>query len=289
MASFPQNNRTYQILDAAAKGGYAVGAYNCYNEDGVIAVIRAAEALNSPAIIQLFPWTLKFQGPHFVRYVIEAAHAAKVPIAVHLDHCIEQDDVETALELPFDSIMIDASIHEPAENIRRCKDVVQRANARNIAIEAEMGRIEGGEDGLPTVDLDTILTQPEDALNFVRETGVQFLAPSFGNVHGNYGPGGPEAFWRQSLLMDIHKSISDTPLVLHGTHGVSDDQFRDMRKHGMIKINVNRTVRDEYTQFVADNAGKLELTVLKMKAVEVYQKSIERVMKDVFYSSGKAL
>lgn len=88
--------------------------------------------------------------------------------------------------------------------------------------------------------------------------------------------------------MDIHKAIPDTPLVLHGTHGVSDDQFRDMRKHGMIKINVNRTVRDEYTQFVADNAGKLELTVLKMKAVEVYQKSIERVMKDVFYSAGKA-
>lgn len=170
-----------------------------YNEDGVIAVIRAAEALKSPAIIQLFPWTLKFQGSHFVRYVIEAAHAAKVPIAVHLDHCIEQDDVEVALELPLDSIMVDASIHEPAENIRRCKDVVKRANAKNIAIEAEMGRIEGGEDGLPTVDLDTILTQPEDAFNFVRETGVQFLAPSFGNVHGNYGPGGPEAFWRQSL------------------------------------------------------------------------------------------
>ncbi|KAF5027035.1 hypothetical protein F66182_911 [Fusarium sp. NRRL 66182] len=289
MASFPQNNRTCQILDAAAKGGYAVGAYNCYNEDGVIAVIRAAEALDSPAVIQLFPWTLTFQGPHFVRYVIEAAHAAKVPIAVHLDHCVEQDDIETALELPFDSIMIDASIHEPAENIRRCRDVVQRANASNIAVEAEMGRIEGGEDGLPTVDLGTILTQPEDALHFVRETGVQFLAPSFGNVHGNYGHGGPEAFWKQSLLMRIHESIPDTPLVLHGTKGVSDEQFRDMRKHGMIKINVNRTVRDEYTQFLADNAGKLELTVLKMKAVEVYQKSIERVMKDVFNSAGKAL
>ncbi|KAM0550190.1 hypothetical protein ACHAPJ_009038 [Fusarium lateritium] len=291
MSSFPQNNRTYQILDAAVRGGYSVGAYNCYNEDGVIAVIRAAEALKSPAIIQVFPWTLRFQGPHFVRYVIEAAHAASVPIAVHLDHCIEQDDLELALDLPvpFDSIMVDASIHEPAENIRRCKAVVQKANAKGIAIEAEMGRIEGGEDGLPTVDLDTILTQPEDAANFVRETGVQFLAPSFGNVHGNYGPGGPDAFWRRSLLMEVHKAIPEVPFALHGTHGVSDNDFRDMRKYGMLKINLNRTVRDEYTQFIADNSGSLELTVLKMKAVEVYQKSIERVMKDVVYSAGKAL
>ncbi|RSL84365.1 hypothetical protein CEP52_016461 [Fusarium oligoseptatum] len=262
MASFPQSNRTYQILDAASR------VVTPYNDDGVMAVIRAAEAAKSPAIIQVFPWTLKFQGPHFIRYVIEAAHSASIPIAVHLDHCIEPDDVEAALELPFDSIMVDASIHEPAENIRRCKEIVQRANAKNIAIEADMGRIEGGEDGLPTVDLDTILTQPHEALD--------------------YGPGGPEAFWKLPLLMDVHKSIPDIPLVLHGTHGVSDGQFRKTRAYGMVKVNLNRTVRDEYTKFVTDNAGRLELTVLKMEAVEVYQASIERVMRDVLYSAGKA-
>lgn len=88
--------------------------------------------------------------------------------------------------------------------------------------------------------------------------------------------------------MDVHKSIPDIPLVLHGTHGVSDDQFRTTRAYGMVKVNLNRTVRDEYTKFVTDNAGRLELTVLKMKAVEVYQASIERVMRDVLYSAGKA-
>ncbi|CAH0051797.1 unnamed protein product [Clonostachys solani] len=288
MSTFPQNNRTFQILDAAAKGGYAVGAYNCYNDDGVIAVIRAAEAANSPAIIQLFPWTLKFQGEHFVQYVISAAHAAKVPIAVHLDHCIEPEDVEKALTLPFDSVMVDASIHEPAENIRRCKEIVQRANAKGISIEAEMGRIEGGEDGLPTVDLDTILTTPQEAEQFVRETGVQFLAPSFGNVHGHYGPKGPEGFWRLPLLMDIHKAVPNVPLVLHGTHGVSDALFHTSRQHGMVKINLNKTVRDPYTDFIAEKAGELELTILKMKGVEIYQKSIERVMHEFLGSAGKA-
>ncbi|KAH6951262.1 fructose-bisphosphate aldolase, partial [Ilyonectria sp. MPI-CAGE-AT-0026] len=252
-----------------------------------MAVIRAAETCRSPAIIQLFPWTMKFQGPHFVRYVVEAAHAASVPIAVHLDHCIEPADVETALELPFDSIMIDASVQDPEENKRQCKRVVEIANAKGITIEAEMGRIEGGEDGLPSVDMDTILTQPDSVREFVAETGVQFLAPSFGNIHGNYGPGGPEASWHLPLLMEIHETLPTTPLVLHGTHGVSDELFRVSRKHGMTKINLNRTVRDEYTDFVAKNAGTLELTELKTRAVEQYQVSIMRVMKDVLESAGK--
>lgn len=162
-------------------------------------MIRAAESCRSPAIIQLFPWTIKFQGPEFVRYVVNAAHAATVPIAVHLDHCIEPEDVETALNLPFDSIMVDASVLEPEENMRQCRRIVEAANAKGIAIEAEMGRIEGGEDGLPTVDLEGVLTKPGSAKEFVENTGVQFLAPSFGNIHGNYGPSGPEVFWSLSL------------------------------------------------------------------------------------------
>ncbi|CAM1511174.1 Fc.00g086870.m01.CDS01 [Cosmosporella sp. VM-42] len=288
MFSFPQSNRSFRILEAAIEGGYAVGSYSCYNDDGVIAVIQAAENMRSPAIIQIFPWTMKFQGPHFVKYVIEAAHAASVPIAVHLDHCINPEDVEVALELPFDSIMVDASISEPSENIKWCKQIVQRANAKGIAIEAEMGRIEGGEDGLPTVDMDTILTRPDQAEEFVKETGVQFLAPSFGNVHGNYGFGGPEACWKLPMLMDVHKAIPHVPLVLHGTHGVSDDLFRTTRQYGMIKVNLNKTIRDNYTAFVAEHAGTLELTKLKVKAVEVYKHSIERVMRDVLKSAGKA-
>lgn len=85
----------------------------------------------------------------------------------------------------------------------------------------------------------------------------------------------------------MHSSVPEIPLVLHGTHGVSDELFLETARRGVAKINLNRTVRDEYTDFVAENAGKLELTVLKRRAVEVYVKSIERMM-DVFGSSGKA-
>lgn len=166
-----------------------------YNTDGVMAVIRAAEHKRSAAIIQLFPWTMHFQGPDFIRYVINAAHAASVPIAVHLDHCIKSEDVELALTLPFDSIMVDASTLDEAANINYCKEIVNQARAVNITIEAEMGRIEGGEDGLPTVDMEAVLTRPDEAERFVRSTGVHFLAPSFGNIHGGYPAGGAEKAW----------------------------------------------------------------------------------------------
>ncbi|EKG14433.1 Ketose-bisphosphate aldolase class-2 [Macrophomina phaseolina MS6] len=184
--------------------------------------------------------------------------------------------------------MIDASVSEPEENVRQCKKIVEIANARGIAIEAEMGRIEGGEDGLPAIDMDSILTHPDGARDFVEKTGVQFLAPSFGNIHGNYGAGGPGASWRLPILMDVHNAIPQIPLVLHGTHGVSDELFREAMKYGVVKVNLNKTVRDAYTDFMAQHAGKLELTTLKTKGVEVYTMSIQRVMRYVLDSAGKA-
>lgn len=254
-----------------------------------MAILQAAEANNSPAIIQLFPWTLHFQGLEFVKYVINFAHKAKVPIAVHLDHCIKPEDVELALSLdpPFDSIMIDASTSEPEVNIRTCKAYVERAVARGICIEAEMGRIEGGEDGLPNVDLESIMTDPSEASHFIRSTGVHFLAPAFGNIHGGYGPGGAEKAWDLDRLQKIHEVVPDTPLALHGTHPVSDELFHKAIRCGMRKVNLNRNVRDGYTRFVADNAGRLELTKLKEQAVEVYKRDVGRAMK-MLGSSGKA-
>ncbi|KIW09773.1 hypothetical protein PV08_11873 [Exophiala spinifera] len=287
MLEFPYSNLTYQILHAASKGKYAVGAYNCYNDDGVIAVIRAAERRKSPAIIQLFPWTLHFQGPEFVRYVVRAAHAASVPVAVHLDHCIKQEDIDLALTLPFDSIMIDASTLDEADNVALCAEIIQRACKAGITVEVETGRIEGGEDGLPNVDLGTIYTDPQKAREFISRAGAHFLAPSFGNIHGGYPPGGAEKSWDLALLESIRHAVTDAvPIALHGTHPVSDELFLKAIACGVSKINVNRTVRDEYTNFVAESYGKLELTTLKVQGAEIYTKSVERIM-DLFGSSGK--
>ena len=159
-------------------------------------MIRAAERCRSPAVIQLFPWSMHFQGPAFVKYVSEMAQAASVPISIHLDHCLKPSDADIALECAFDSIMVDGSMFEEEENIKYVRSVVERARVKNITIEAELGRMEGGEDGIPFLELESVLTKPEHAAWFVKETGTHYLAPSFGNVHGPYGPGGAEKYWQ---------------------------------------------------------------------------------------------
>lgn len=109
--------------------------------------------------------------------------------------------------------MVDASTLDEEKNIEYCGNIVQRAEKLGITIEAEMGRIEGGEDGLPTVNMEAIMTNPDQAKNFVQTTGVHFLAPSFGNVHGAYGPGGAEEAWDLTRYVSLAISscrIADT-------------------------------------------------------------------------------
>lgn len=212
-----------------------------------------------------------------------------MPVAVHLDHCLEPSDADIALECAFDSIMVDGSMFDEEENVRYVRSVVERAAARGITVEAELGRMEGGEDGVPTLDHEGVWTKPEEAAEFVRRTGVHFLAPSFGNVHGPYPPGGAEKHWQLERLEKIHAALGDeTPMVLHGTHPLSDDMVRVGMARGMVKVNQNRSVRNEYHQFLAGNASSTELTSLQSRGVEEYSKGIERVMVEVFRSNGKA-
>ena len=162
----------------------------------MLAVVKAAERCRSPAIIQLFPWTIHFQGTAFVKFVSEIARAATVPISVHLDHCLRPSDADIALDCAFDSIMVDGSMFEEGENIAYVKSVVDRAKIRGMTIEAELGRMEGFEDGIPTFDMESVWTDPKSVGEFARKTGVHFIAPSFGNVHGPYPPGGAEKYWQ---------------------------------------------------------------------------------------------
>lgn len=155
-------------------------------------MVRAAEAKRSPLIIQMFPWALSFSSGLLVHAAARAALDASVPIAVHLDHA--QDEVQirdAAAHLPFDSIMVDMSHYEMEENLRRTRELVQYCNARGVTTEAEPGRIEGGEDGIAGTDeLEGKLTTAEQVEAFVA-TGIDYLAPAFGNVHGEYGTRGP--------------------------------------------------------------------------------------------------
>lgn len=144
-----------------------------------MALIKAAENTRSPLILQFFPRGITFSNGLLIHTAAIAAKAATVPVSIHLDHCQDQNMVRRAAdELPFDSIMVDMSHYEKAENLALTKELVTYCHERGISTEAEPGRIEGGEDGIAdTADLSGMLTTPEEVEEFI-DTGVDFLAPA---------------------------------------------------------------------------------------------------------------
>ena len=176
-----QENKSLSILNHAAENKYAVPAMCCYNVEGILATVRAANKKRSPAMIQLFPWAVHYADGILVHAAAEAAKSADVPVSVSMDHAQTPEIIRRAADLGgFDSIMVDMSHYEKEENLRLTRELVAYCHERGIATEAEPGRIEGGEDGVAaTADLEGLLTTPEEARKFA-DTGIDWLAPAFG-------------------------------------------------------------------------------------------------------------
>jgi fructose-bisphosphate aldolase class II len=187
------SNKTLSILKKAEEGNYGVVSPVIYNLEHIIASIRAAEAQNAPLIIEMFPWAITFSDGLLVHAAAQAARQAKVSVAVHLDHAQDEVLIRRAADtLPFDSIMVDMSHYERDENLKRTKELAAYCRERGIAVEAEPGRIEGGEDEIKsTEDLEAVMTNLNDLDDFYT-AGVDILAPAIGNIHGSYGPSGPQ-------------------------------------------------------------------------------------------------
>ncbi|KAJ9637827.1 hypothetical protein H2199_007321 [Coniosporium tulheliwenetii] len=275
-----KNNKTVKILEDAEKGGYGVIAAIAYNIEHIIAFVRAAEQ-------KLFPWAITFSSGLLIRAAADAASRASVPIAIHLDHAQDEALIRHAADtLPFNSIMVDMSHHEKAENLAKTKELVAYCHERGISTEAEPGRIEGGEDGIAdTADLEGVMTTPEEVEEFV-DTGVDFLAPAFGNVHGEYGSRGPQLDYDR---LDSIRELANkrVRIVLHGTNGFSEETMRECIKRGVSKINVNKLVLDDYLEHLKREAPRLSLTQLMEEGVEETVRLMEWQM-DVCYSAGKA-
>lgn len=280
-------NRVLKIVNAARDGNYAVPAMCCYNIESVIATVRAAEAAKSPAIVQLFPWAIEYAGNALVLAAAEACHSASVPVALHLDHCQTPELVRRAANIPdgFDGIMCDMSHYEKEENLALTKELVQYLHDRDICAEAEPGRIEGGEDGVAeTVDLEGVLTTPEQAEEFVA-TGIELLAPAFGNVHGSYGPRGIQLEYER--LESVNKAVGDrVRLVLHGADPFDEEIFSKCIKAGVVKININKGMNNHYADVQDEMKGKA-LTAVIEAGTKRMQEAIEKYMK-WFGSEGKA-
>jgi fructose-bisphosphate aldolase class II len=286
-ATIMESNRAIPLLDKAQREGYGIPAMCCYNTEGILATVRAAEAKSSPAMVLLFPWAIEYANSCLVHLAAEAARAAKVPVTVHLDHAQDPEIVKKAADMGgFDSIMIDMSHYEKEENLRLTKELTEYCHKRGIACEAEPGRIVGGEDGVgDTEDLESLLTTPEEAQRFV-DCGIDWLAPSFGNVHGNYGPRGIQLEYER--LESINKAVGDqVRLVLHGADPFTKDIFQRCIGHGVSKININKVLNNPCQEVWAEKAGKAPFTSVIEEATLKMQKAVEGCC-DLLGSTGKA-
>ena len=221
------------LLRRAEEKNIGCGAFSVGNMEMVRGAIRAAEELDTPIILQIAEVRLKNSPLHLMGpMMVQAAKEAKVDVAVHLDHGLTFETVDKALELGFTSVMLDASTLPFEENIARVKAVVEKARKYGATVEAELGLVGGSEDG--SCDHGIRCTDPDDAVVYARETGIDALAVAIGNAHGNY-PGAPTRAF--DVLEKIHEKV-DIPLVLHGGSGITDKDFQKAISLGIRKVNI---------------------------------------------------
>lgn len=221
------------LLRCAEEKNIGCGAFSVGNMEMVRGAIRAAEELDTPIILQIAEVRLKNSPLHLMGpMMVQAAKEAKVDVAVHLDHGLTFETVDKALELGFTSVMLDASTLPFEENIARVKAVVEKARKYGATVEAELGFVGGSEDG--SCDHGIRCTDPDDAVVYARETGIDALAVAIGNAHGNYPVAPTLAF---DVLEKIHEKV-DIPLVLHGGSGITDKDFQRAISLGIRKVNI---------------------------------------------------
>ncbi len=222
-----------ELFAAHDDTSFAIGAFNVSNMEMAWGAIQAAEKLNTPLILQIAEGRLRYSPLDLLGSVmLAAAKRCKVPAAVHLDHGGTLETIKLALSLGFTSVMFDGSKYPLDENINRTREVVELAHAKGAVVEAEIGRVGGAEGDYKSVDV--LVTSVEEAKRFAQETGVDALAVAIGTAHGNYTV-------QPNLRIDRLKEIFDaieTPLVLHGGTGLTEDDFKNCIANGIKKINI---------------------------------------------------
>lgn len=224
------------MLKRANEGNYAVMAINCFNIETTRAVIAAAQSMRAPVIINIVQeHMVNHCDSNLIAPVVKKlADRASVEVALNFDHGEETGLLKKALTDGYTSVMVDASRYDLEGNIKMTREIVKFAEAFDASVEGEIGCM-GASEGDQYTD-DDMKTDPEEALKFARETGVDALAISFGSSHGNY-PEGYVPEFDFEILKKI-KEKTKMPLVLHGGSGSGDENIKKCVKYGINKINV---------------------------------------------------
>lgn len=284
-----------EILEIAEEKKIAIGSFNASGLEAIEAEIAAAEELDLPIIIQFAqchePWIpLKTIGP----IMVDMAKKAAIPVCVHLDHGETLEYLEQALELGFTGIMYDGSVLSYEENLENTKKAVEMAKKYGASVEAELGSMGkretgSGADGAGVDDDTKIYTDPELASKFVKETGIDALACSFGTTHGIY-------LTEPKLDFDVVKNVrnktNNIPVVMHGGSGVSTEDYYKAVEAGVRKINYFTYMDKSGGTAVVDYINNLKdgepvfFSSIFMAAREAMKENVKSAMK-VFARSDK--
>lgn len=276
-----------ELMPQAEREGYAIGAFNANNLEFVQAIVAAAENQRSPVIIQASQGAIKYAGLEQITAMVKtAAEKASVPVALHLDHGTDFNQVMRCIRAGFTSVMIDASKFPLDENIALVRRVVEVAHAVGVSVEAELGRIGGTEEHVTVSEREAFFTDPEEAEVFVRATGVDTLAVAIGTAHGPYRGEPKLDFDRLSAI----RARVNIPIVLHGSSGVPDDAIRRAVALGVRKINIDTDLRQGFMarlrEVMAEHPEEYDPRKLLGPARDTLQKIIEQKMQ-VFGSAGR--
>lgn len=322
-----------QLLDHAAENNYGLPAFNVNNMEQVHAIMRAADAVNSPVIMQGSAGARSYAGEPFLRHLILAAieEYPHIPVVMHQDHGSEPAICLRSIQSGFSSVMMDGSLEADMKtpssfeyNVNVTKTVVDMAHAGGVSVEGELGCLGsletgmmGEEDGHGAdgkLDMDKLLTDPQEAKDFVEQTGVDALAIAIGTSHGAYKftqePTGEVL--RIDRIKEIHAVIPDTHLVMHGsssvpqewlkiinnyggdmgqTYGVPVDEIVEGIKSGVRKVNIDTDLRMASTgavrQFLAENAANFDPRKF-LKASTAAMSDICKARFEAFGSAGQA-
>ncbi len=229
------------LLTVAQKNHFAVPAFNIGSDQLLKAVMKTVKELKSPVILEMSPDEFNFVGYAQIQAMLyEAAHT-DVPVCIHLDHGDSYETVVRAIQAGMTSVMIDASKLPYEENVAITKKVVETAHIANVSVESELGTIgttgnsiEGGTEGV-------IYTVPEEAKQFIEDTGIDTFACAIGTAHGIY-PKDMKPKLRIDILKDITNQVS-VPLVLHGGSSNKDEEIAEAVKNGICKINISSDIK----------------------------------------------
>jgi len=280
-----------ELIKNSREKKYSLGAFNVENLETTLGVVRAAISVKSPVVIQVSETSIDYAGLKAITSIVETIareEAGDIPIALHLDHGKSFRSVAECVRVGFSSIMMDASDMPLTENIILTKQAVDFAHRKDVYVQGELGMVKGLEEVSPE-DRDRVMTDPDEAEEFVEKTGIDTLAVAVGNVHGIIKMKKGNPGMDLDRLEKIQAKIPKIPLVLHGASGIPKDQIKEGIKRGIMIINIDTELRVSFT-----NALRATLTedpdvfdpreVLK-PSIRAIQRVVEAKLK-LFGSAG---